>query len=69
MTKHPSRRSKWIYETHKLELGQRNYVILKMLQTTKPEVPVWETRGFGFHGLDPILSQDFHHIWLGFSDS
>jgi hypothetical protein len=54
---------------HKLELGQRNYVILKMLQTTKPEVPVWETRGFGFHGLDPILSQDFHHIWLGFSDS
>jgi hypothetical protein len=40
-----------------------------MLQATKPEVLIWEIGGFGFHGLDPNLSQDFHYIWLGFSDS
>jgi hypothetical protein len=36
-----SRRLKWIYRTHNLELGQESYVILKMLQAAKPEVPVF----------------------------
>jgi hypothetical protein len=34
-----------------------------------PEDPVWETRGSGFNGSDPNLGQDFHRIWIGFSDS
>jgi hypothetical protein len=33
------------------------------------EIPVWETGGSSFHGSDPNLSQDFHRIWLEFSDS
>jgi hypothetical protein len=33
-------RSKWIYETHDLELGRRRYDILKMLQAAKREVLV-----------------------------
>jgi hypothetical protein len=63
------RRSRWIYETHDLELGRESYGILKMLQAVKSEVPVWETGGSGFHGSDLNLSQDFHRIWLEFSDS
>jgi hypothetical protein len=35
----------------------------------KSEVPVCETRGSGFDGSDPSLSQDFYRIWLGFSGS
>jgi hypothetical protein len=66
MMKPSSRRSKWIYGTHDLELRRGNYDILK---TAKPEVPVWETEGSGFHRSDLNLSQDFHCIWLGFSDS
>jgi hypothetical protein len=41
MMKISSRRSKWIYGTHILELGQGRYGILKMLQAAKPEVPIW----------------------------
>jgi hypothetical protein len=54
---------------HDLELGRGSNGILKMLHAAKPEVPVWETGGSGFHGSDLNLSQDFHCIWLGFSDS
>jgi hypothetical protein len=43
--------------------------ILKMLQSAKPEVPVWKAGGSSFHGSDLNLSQDFHRIWLGFFDS
>jgi hypothetical protein len=45
MIKPSSRRSKWIYGMHDLEFGRGSYDILKMLQATKPEVPVQETEG------------------------
>jgi hypothetical protein len=54
---------------HDLELGRGSNGILKKLQAAKSEVPIWKTGGSGFHGSDPNLSQDFHRIWLGFSDS
>ena len=41
MMKPSSRRSKWIYGTHDLELGRGSYDILKMLQSAKPEGPVF----------------------------
>jgi hypothetical protein len=63
------RRSKWIYETHDLELGRKSYVILKILQAVKSEALVWKIGWSGFHGSDPNLSRDFDRIWLGFSDS
>jgi hypothetical protein len=69
MMKPSSRRSIWIYGIHDLELGRGSYDILKMHQAVKLEVPVWETRGSGFLISDPNLSQDFHHILLGSSDS
>jgi hypothetical protein len=69
MLKTSSRRSKCIYGTHDLELRQGIYGILKMLQPTKLEVSVWETGGSGFHGSDVNKSQNFHRIWLGFSNS
>jgi hypothetical protein len=43
MMKLSSRRSKWIYGTHNLELGPGSYDILKMLQTAKPNDPVLKT--------------------------
>jgi hypothetical protein len=47
---------------HDLELRQRSYDILEMLQVAKLEVPVWKTGGSNFYGSDPNLSQHFHRI-------
>jgi hypothetical protein len=69
MMKPSLRQSKWIYEMHDLDIGQESYDILKMFHAVKLEVPIWKTRGSGFHRSDPNLTRDFHHIWLGFSDS
>jgi hypothetical protein len=41
MMKPSSRRSKWIYGMHDLELERGNYGILKMLQAAKLEGPVF----------------------------
>jgi hypothetical protein len=57
-----SKRSKWIYGTHNFELGPASYGILKMLQVAKLEV-------VSFHGSEPNLSRDIHHIWSEFFDS
>jgi hypothetical protein len=35
---------------------------LKMFPTAKPQVLVWEARGFSFHNSEPNLSRDFHRI-------
>jgi hypothetical protein len=40
MMKPSLRRSKWIDETHDLELGRESYDILKMLEAAKLEVPI-----------------------------
>jgi hypothetical protein len=69
MMKPSLRRSKWVYGTYDLEVRQGSYGILKMLQAAKLEIPVLETGGFGFHRSDLNQSRDFHHIWLGFSNS
>jgi hypothetical protein len=69
MMNYTSRRSKWIYGKHDLELERESYGILKILQAAKADDLIWETGGSDFHKSEPNLSQDFHHISLGFSDS
>jgi hypothetical protein len=52
MMKPLSRRSKWIYGTHDLELVRGSYDILKMLEAIKPEVLVWKIGECDFYGPD-----------------
>jgi hypothetical protein len=61
MMKPSSRRSKWIYGTHDVELGRGSYAILKVLQAEESDVPVWKTRGSDFHrsDLNPIHGKGY----------